>query len=135
MFRVACIAAVVVTSPVAAGGSAAAGLTRLTSGAPAELCLPADTEGLAEYALGKRRAVFALYQLKPQGAAGTISAVADSGESAVIGLFPGGAFAAPSPAEARRYFLPGTPQSRCWTLSLDGGGLAMVALELSDRLE
>lgn len=101
--------------------------------AETELCLDPADDRLADYAEGRRRAVLALHSAT--AGASPLLVSADTGEETTLGLFPGGAFAAGSPLDATRFFLPGSPETRCWTVAISGDGAARVTLELSEPLE
>lgn len=105
----------------------------LAGGHSVELCLDPADRRLTEYAEGRRRAVLALHAAS--GGGPPLVVVADTGEETTIGVFPDDAFKAASPAAASRFFLPGSPATRCWTVALAGGGSARVALELSPPLD
>lgn len=116
-----------------AASSGAAGATPATSvaldaGHPATLCL----EGAADAAEGRRRPVLVVHAQDGGG----LSVAADTGESTLIGLFPGGGFdSRDGSAEAQRFFLPGGPATRCWQIALQDGRAARIGLELSPPLE
>ena len=105
----------------------------IAAGSGTDLCFDPDDDRLADYAEGRRRAVLALHAAT--AGAPPLRVTADTGEETTLGVFPGGAVAAASPQEASRFFLPGSPETRCWTVALTGGGSARVTLELSDPLE
>lgn len=108
-----------------AGPSPATAPVAVTADHPATLCLVDVTP-----AAMPRRAVLVLTAYRPQGeAGGRLTVAADTGETTLIGMFPGGPFEAADPASARRYLLPGGPDSRCWTIGIDGEGTANIFLE------
>ena len=100
------------------------GPVTLHTGASERLCLEtAPPEG--------RRPVLAIHAVT--GEVGAIAVAAETGETALIGLFPGGPFKAETPGEVRRSFLPGEA-ARCWRFALEGEGTAEIAVELSEPL-
>lgn len=119
--------------PAAIGHAGGEAPVSVGTGEEVELCLAPEDARLADYIEGRRNAVLALYAVT--GESGPLAVTADTGEETVIGLFPGGPFTAASVAEARRFFLPGSPETRCWTVELAGDGSAEVTLEISDLLE
>jgi len=72
----------------------------------------------------------------PGGPSGLEVISSATGATSRIGMFPDAAFAASSPAEARRFFLPSAGGDRaateCFTVELGGeGGAATVMLKVS----
>ncbi len=120
------------------GGDApgAAGPLTLTPAAPVELCLGVGAPERADLAAGRRRGVLVLHEVStdPDGAP-LLKVTADTGETTQIGLFPAGPFRAATSDQAQRYFLPGSGETRCWDVAMEGGGSARISLELSDPLE
>lgn len=111
-------------------GAAHAGTTQpaeVTATAPATLCRSADrSDGT--------RPVMVLHAFRTSDDAASptsrISVTADTGEATLIGLFPAGSLG--PDAEARRFFLPGGDDTRCWSFRLTGAGTALMSL---DRFE
>jgi len=112
----------------AAGFSAAAacglGTVTLSSASAERLCLGTEAHK-------GRRPVLVVYAIA--GEVGAIEVAAETGEEALVGLFPGGPFKAATPKDARRSFLPGEV-SRCWRFALEGEGTAEIAIELYETL-
>ena len=103
------------------------------AGAETQLCLDPADDRLDDYAEGRRRAVLALHAATVDAA--PLLVTADTGEETTLGVFPGGAFAAASALDASRFFLSGSPETRCWTVAVSGDGSARVTLELSEALD
>ncbi|NBC31967.1 MAG: hypothetical protein GVY13_04760 [Alphaproteobacteria bacterium] len=132
---------------LALGGAATDPDSRVvTHGSPVTLCLepgPALREDLVQ---GTRRPVLAVIAYRPgDGSPPTLEVTAqDTGETTRIGLFPGVAFEAETPQEARRFFLPaangaGTGEA-CFVVRLESdeprtAGTVTVRLEVSQSLE
>lgn len=122
-----------------AAGSGAGMSATLGPGSTATLCRDAPlaeaagrrpvlvtraTDGLADAQAGSDSATAVV--------TGQIAVEADTGETTLLGLFPG--IQSGEADQERRFLLPGGAETRCWTIRLDGEGRAGVALGHSDPM-